>query len=344
MKKILIVIILLFLSAFLFWQTIYLPKEFGPNQGALFIIEKERGAEQIAIDLEEQGLIKSAFLFRLYALCRGSLGKLQAGAYLLSPSMNMPQILKKIVSGDVVRIEITIPEGFRIEQIISKVKTTYPPTAALLPSGQAPCQKLNLQLKNQKLSFYKDNYDFLQDAPDEVSLEGYLFPDTYYFSFTEEAEQEFIEKMLNNFGKKLTPDLREEIKNQGKTIFQIVTMASLLEREVKSFEDRQIVAGILWKRLQNNIPLQVDATITYITGQTTGRVSREETQIDSAYNTYKHLGLPLGPICNPGLDSIKAALYPEDSPYWYYLSADDGTTIFSRTLEEHNVAKARYLE
>jgi len=105
-----------------------------------------------------------------------------------------------------------------------------------------------------------------------------------------------------------------------------------------------LVSGILWKRLENNMPLQVDATISYITGKKTTKISKEETQIDSPYNTYKYLGLPLGPICNPGLESIKAALYPEISQYWYYLSTPEGETIFSKTLEEHNVAKAKYLK
>ena len=114
------------------------------------------------------------------------------------------------------------------------------------------------------------------------------------------------------------------------------------EKEVKSFEERKLVAGILWKRLKGNVPLQVDATISYITGKKTTKISKEETQIDSPFNTYKYKGLPLGPICNPSLDSIIASLYPENSEYWYYLSAPDGKTIFSKTLEEHNIAKTKY--
>jgi len=105
-----------------------------------------------------------------------------------------------------------------------------------------------------------------------------------------------------------------------------------------------LVSGILWERLKNKIPLQVDATITYITGKNDIKVSVEETKIDSPYNTYKYLGLPKGPICNPGLESILAAIYPKKSEYWYYLSTPEGETIFSKTLEEHNIAKAKYLK
>ncbi|MBL7150142.1 MAG: endolytic transglycosylase MltG [Candidatus Pacebacteria bacterium] len=176
-----------------------------------------------------------------------------------------------------------------------------------------------------------------------TDLEGFLFPDTYQFPLKVSGE-EVVKRMRDNFEKKLTQDLREEIEKQDKTIFEIVTMASLLEKEVKTKEDKRLVSGISWKRFKNNIPLQVDATITYITGKKTTKVSIEETKIDSPYNTYKYLGLPLGPICNPGLESIKAAVNPEDSDYWYYLSTPEGETYFSETLEDHNIKKAKYLK
>jgi len=175
------------------------------------------------------------------------------------------------------------------------------------------------------------------------NLEGFLFPDTYQFPLMVSGE-EVVKKMRDNFEKKLTPDLREEIERQGKTIFEIVTLASLIEKEVKTKEDRELVSGILWKRLKNNILLQVDATITYLTGKKTTKIPMEDLQIDSPYNTYKYKGLPLGPICNPGLDSIKAAIYPKNSEYWYYLSTPEGETIFSKTLAEHNTAQAKYLK
>ena len=175
------------------------------------------------------------------------------------------------------------------------------------------------------------------------NLEGFLFPDTYQFPIGVSGE-EVVARMKENFEKKLTPELREEIERQGKTIFEIVTMASLIEKEVSKKEDKELVSGILWKRLENGIPLQVDATITYITGKKTTKISKEETQIDSPYNTYKYRGLPIGPISNPGLESIIAAVYPKSSEYWYYLSIPGGETIFSKTLEEHNYAKAKYLK
>ena len=188
----------------------------------------------------------------------------------------------------------------------------------------------------------KDIEQYLGESIDS-SLEGYLFPDTYEISPEADAK-EIVEKMRENFEKKLTPELREKIEEQKKTIVQIITMASLLEKEVKTPEDKKIVSGILWKRIENNMPLQVDATIVYVTGRKSLEITKEELKIDSPYNTYKYKGLPPGPICNPGIESIKAAIYPEKSEYWFYLSTKEGKTIFSRNLKEHNEAKNKYLD
>ncbi len=175
------------------------------------------------------------------------------------------------------------------------------------------------------------------------NLEGFLFPDTYQFPI-DVSGKEVVDKMKDNFNKKISATLKEEIERQGKTIPEIITMASLIEKEVKNFKDKKLVSGILWKRMAHNMPLQVDATITYITGKKTTKISIQETRIESPYNTYKYRGLPPTPICNPGLESILAAVYPESSDYWYYLSAPTGETIFSKTLQEHNYAKAKYLK
>lgn len=294
------IILLLFLGIFL-WQGIFLPKDSSVVEKKLFLIEKGQSLFQIAENLEKESLIKNRFFFDFYVLIRGAQNKLQAGEYSFSPSMNITEIAKKIISGEVAKIVVTIPEGFTVEQIE---------------------ERLGLKLPGE-------------------NLEGFLFPDTYQFP-PRVSGAEVVKKMRDNFDKKFTP-YRNEVSGAGLTPFEIITMASLLEKEVKTKEDKELVSGILWKRLENKIPLQIDATITYITGQKTTKISKEETQIDSPYNTYKYLGLPKGPICNPGLESILAAIYPKDSDYWYYLSTPEGETTFSKTLEEHNYAKSKYL-
>jgi len=306
---------LFFILCFLIylWQGIYLPRN-SSGQEEVFSIKKGESLMEIANNLENQGLIKNKMFFILYIFSAGDAKKLQAGEYFLSPSESINRIAEKIISGDITKIVVTIPEGFTVRQIE---------------------EKMGLKLPGE-------------------DLEGFLFPDTYQFPLRVSGE-EVVKKMRDNFDKKLAP-YRNEISGAGLTISEIVTMASLLEKEVKTKEDKEIVSGILWKRLENNISLQVDATITYILRYKTtnpegvaprpygARISKEDLQIDSPYNTYKYLGLPLGPICNPGLDSILAAIYPESSEFWYYLSPlDDEGTIFSETLEKHNIAKEKYL-
>jgi len=310
------------------WQGIYFPKNSTSQEESIFLIEKGQGLKEISENLEKENLIKNRFFFKLYVFFNNKQNQLQVGGYSLNSSMNVPEITEKFISGEVAEIKITIPEGFTLKQIESK----------LTDLTNVPRMFLGIL----RVEDFKSEFEFLKGASAELNLEGFLFPDTYHFSYLIK-EEEIIGKMLNNFGKKLSPDLREEITRQKKSIFEIVIMASLLEKEVRSFEDKKLVSGILWKRLENGIHLQVDATITYITEKKTTKVLKEDLQIDSPYNTYKYSGLPIGPICNPGLESIKAAIYPEASNFWYYLSKLDGETIFSRTLEEHNIAKAKYL-
>ena len=185
---------------------------------------------------------------------------------------------------------------------------------------------------------FHEKYQFLQDE-NIKTLEGYLFPDTYFFS-KEINTEGIIEKMLDNFNKKLTESLREEIKSQGKTISEIITMASILEMEVRNKNDREVVSGIFWNRIKNRQPLQSDITLTYVLGVKKKQYSIEDTKADSPYNTYLNKGLPPGPISNPGMDAIIAALHPKATEYSYFLSdPDTGETVFAKTFEEHKKNK-----
>lgn len=344
-KLFLIIIFLLFLSGaiFVYWM-IYVPITPGSEVMSEFNIKEGEGTKEIALNLEKAGLIRWGPLFRLYTLLEGISGNLQAGNYLFSRAMNIPEIAEKLVSGKVLKKEITIIEGWNVRDIgwyfenqgISQAEEFFE-----LVGFPATDYRKPTDFPNPK--DFSGDFDFLKDKVRNIGLEGYLFPDTYQIKKGENLEA-IIKKILKNFNTKLTPVLREEIKKEKKTIFEIVTMASLLEKEVRTLEDKKLVSGILWKRLKAGMPLQVDATITYLTQKKTTKISIEETKIDSPYNTYKYPGLPLGPISNPGLESIIAAIYPQESNYWYYLSIPDGTTIFSKNLKEHNIAKAKYLK
>lgn len=309
------------------WQ-VYFPKQLYTAQSLQFLVEKGQGDEEIAKELEKQGIIKNNYFFRLYVFVFGKDSKLQAGIYSLSPNMTIPEIVDKMVSGDVVKEVITIIEGWNTKNI-----------ANYFSSKELYKEEEFLKAVRKD---YSSEFDFLKDKPRGLDLLGYLFPDTYYVSTGQTAE-ETVKNMLSNFGKKLNKGFVEEIYSQKKTVFEVITMASIIEKEVSTVEDKKIVAGILWKRLEARMPLQVDATVNFITGKNDSRAKTSDVLIDSPYNTYKYKGLPKGPISNPGMDSILAAIYPEKTSYWYYLSGVDGRTIFSRTFKEHNEAKSKYL-
>jgi len=321
-------IILFVLFCFFLWQGIYLAKNPAEKENKIFSIAKGESVFQIAKNLEEEELIKNRWYFDIYTFLKGKEKRLQAGEYLLSQSLNVAEIVKKIVSGQTAKEKITIIEGWNLND-----------TAKYLTEKGFSAEEF-LELTNKDFS---GQFDFLKDKPKNLSLEGYLFPDTYEINKKEELEK-LILKIIENYEQKLNSQLKKDIFLQGKKIFEIVTMASLIEKEVQTLDDKKIVSGILWKRIKEGIPLQVDATITYITGQKTTKISIEDTQIDSSYNTYKNRGLPMGPISNPGIESIIAAIYPKESDYFYYLSTPEGKTIFSKTLQEHNLAKAKYLK
>jgi len=315
-------------------------------------IEIPEGAGTIEIGelLKEKELTRSKWLFVMWAGITGRAARLQHGKYQLEGSVTIPEVVSRLQKGERFLNEITIttPEGWNLEDMAAYLET----------QGIAGKEKFfsiagrprEFRRPNESQSIIYDQFPFLKERPAGASLEGYLFPDTYRI-FRNSAPEDVVIKMLKNFDKKLAPALREDVSRNNKTLYEIITMASLIEKEVVSEEDRALVSGILWKRLELGIGLQVDATIVYLKQQetrdkkqeTSAKISIEDTKIDSSYNTYKYRGLPPGPIANPGLSAIRAAIFPKPSPYLYYLSAPDGQTIFSKTLEEHNEAKAKYL-
>ncbi len=316
--------VIVLISLIIFWWQIRTPLN-SAGEVKIFKVSKGNSAKVIAQNLEKAGLIKSPFLFRLYVFLALSQYSLKPGEYELSSKMPIRDIGDTLVFGGTNEVIITIPEGFNLKQIEDR----------LVVSGLAKQNEL------MNYIFLKDGPSILSDKPQTASLEGYLFPDTYRF-FKDATLSDIVNKMIRNLDNKLTPDLKTAIKNSSYSTYEILTLASLIEKEISKDSDRPMVAGILWKRLKAGVPLQVDATLVYITGRQ--EISEADKKINSSYNTYFYRGLPKGPIASPGLSAIRAAVFPEASPYWYYLSTKDGTTIFSKTLEEHNRNKAIYLK
>jgi UPF0755 protein len=302
-----------------------------------FRISAGTSTAQIVQELKNKKLISSPLAVKLY-LSRHKDIKIQAGEYQFPANTPTRQLISNLATGKSLSREVSIlfREGLTSKDMQAElIKRNYLMDNSFYTLAQTPLNKLpdNLQ-----------NFSFIKLLPSTVNLEGYLFPDTYRV-YKEFSAEELIEKMLQNFEFKLTDDLRIDIIKSGHSLNDIITMASLLEREVRTEEDMKIVSGLFWDRITVGQALQSCASLAYILGVNKAQYSYEDTQIDSPYNTYQHRDLPPGPIGNPGLRAIKAALYPTKTDYNYFLSRPDtGETVFSVTLEEHNEAKAKYLK
>ncbi len=300
-------------------------------------IESGMGTSAIADQLKAKGLIGSTLAFKVYLYRHQDL-TLKAGSYLVVPGTSTRLLIAQLSGGDTVSNEVNllIKEGLSLREANEAIKKQgFLTDDSFLRLGQTRIADLPDTLKT---------FSFLKEVPSSATLEGYLFPDTYrlYKDFTAE---DLAQKMLENFDRKVNADMRAAVGRSGRSLHETVIMASILEKEVRTEEDMKIVSGLFWDRLTIGQALQSCATLAYILGVNKAQYTYEDTQIDSPYNTYQHAGLPPGPVSNPGLRSINAAINPTKTDYNYFLSRPDtGETVFSVTLDEHNAAKAKYLK
>ena len=312
-NKLFFIFSLVFFITILFITAIYFPLDENSVAQKIVNIPSDTNAREIVDVLEKNEIIrKNNFTFRILTKLLKLEGQLKYGEYMLSPSMNMLQILDKLVKGEVITYKITIPEGFTSTQI-----------AELL-------DKKEVAEKEAFLKLVKNS---------EKNSEGYLFPDTYEVPKKYGAEK-MVKIMLSNFNQialenKFT-DRAEEI---GFSLDEIIILASIIEKEAKFSDEKNKVSSVFYNRLKIGMRLQSCATIQYILGEPKERLDENDLKIDSPYNTYLYQGLPPGPICNPGLDSIIAALEPEEGDYLFFVLGEDGRHIFSRTYKEHLMNK-----
>ncbi len=307
-----------------------------------FSVPKGASTRDVGESLEEKNLVGSSFLFTMYALMTNANGKIQAGDYSLDRNMTMKQILNVLTSGKVTRNEkkVTLVEGWTNKQV----------QAELVEKGLVTNSNFEAALNAEY------DYDFA-DAAKKFDYEGFLFPDTYSFDASYSAE-DIVKRMLKNFDSKLTAQMRADMKAKDLTIEDAIIMASIIEREVGRSssvnitsdvsatmqQERENVASVFYNRLNINMALQSDATVNYITGKNDRQAKFEDIKINSPYNTYVNTGLPPGPISNPGIGSITAAIYPAHTDYIYFLSKPSGEAVFAKTLDEHNANRAKYLD
>lgn len=323
------VLMIFVLTAVWIWIAIAVPV--AHEEAAVTLeIASGMGVTEIAQELQQLGLIRSQLIFLVYTRVVGNASALKAGTYHIARSSSMREIVEQVVLGKAVSndIRITIIEGWRAKEVKAYLKEKGLGVAQfddIVSAGETE--------GSSSLIF--------QGKPASTSFEGYLFPDTYNV-FPDTKSKEVIWKMINNFDSKITDEIAAQVVSSPYSFYAMLTLASIVEKEVRTTQERRIAAGIFLRRLEDNYPLESDATVNYITEKRVTRASSEDIQIPSAYNTYQRVGLPPTPICNPSLDAIQAVLNPEQSDYYFFLTTPDGTAVFSKTYEEHLQYKAQY--
>lgn len=294
-------------------------KNLDPNQIIYITVKPGMSASAVGDELVELGVLDDKIAYWWKVKMNGAAGQFKAGMYAMHPHMSADDVLAKLVSGETTKVKFTIPEGFGIKEIAKR----------LGDEGIVDEQEFLAKAKNYA------PYDYIKrDKNIRYACEGFLFPDT--FELHEAATVDgILEMMSEDFDTRLTPELRVRAAEMNLSIFELITLASLVEKEARYEEDRPIIAQVFLKRLAINMPLQSDTTLQYLMDGPKEDVSIEDTKIESPYNTYQNSGLPPGPIASPGMASIKAVLYPADTDYLYFVADRQGHNHYTTNYSDH---------
>lgn len=342
---------LAFLFFLAFGSTIFFLQMAGSNgelRATEIQVTRGMSVQDVAKTLKEHGIITSTIAFRWYVKSKELDTGIKTGIFTIPQGATYAEIAAILASAEGQEISVTIPEGYTVTQIDALLAEKL-----LIKSGELlACAKGESATSFDELRINEVGCDFssFEFLPADVPAgghggrpEGYLFPDTYFVNPEEFVSKFFLERMLSNFSARVIGGLKDDIASSGRSLEDIVTMAALIERETRTDEERPVVSGILWKRFDAERGLDVDATVRYALQKPVDPLTKDDLENMSPYNTRRHAGLPPGPIANPGLKSIQAALHPAESRYWYYLHGSDGVIRYAETNEEHNANKARYL-
>lgn len=288
-----------------------------------FLVEKGSSIKTIASDLAAQGLVNNAWSMTLLAKLKRIQGPVVAGEYKLSPSMTPEQMLGAILDGNIVYYDVIVPEGTRVDELPALIGAT----------GLVSEAEMSEALQNRQL--------MVDVGVSAGSFEGYLLPTTYKFTRPIDARGMLI-RMRNEGQKQVSDKMIERTIDLGFTFHQILTIASIIERQASVDRERPIISSVLHNRLKIGMPLQSEPTLRYGLKKFQGELTQQDLSAQNAYNTFQNTGLPPTPICNPSIKSIEAALYPADTDYLYFVPRGDGTHEFSSSLKEHTKAVAKY--
>ncbi|MFD0768120.1 endolytic transglycosylase MltG [Bacillus sp. CGMCC 1.60114] len=302
-------------------------------------IPKGSSTSKIGEVLEDKGIVKSGTIFSLYAKMKSE--NLQAGTYLLNPSMNVDEIMGQMSSGNVhrpVAYKVTVKEGAQVVEIADTIAKEFN------LSKEDVIRQLNdkafVQKLQQKYPLLLTNKIF--DSNIKYPLEGYLYPATYPYYKKQVTLEEIVTPMLDKTNKLIEQNV-QKMQARQLDVHQLLTMSSLIEEEATGYTDRKNIASVFYNRLAKGMPLQTDPTVLYALGKHKERVLYEDLKVNSPYNTYVVKGLPVGPISNSSVKSVEAALEPAQTDYYYFLAAPDGQVYYAKTLEEHNALKQKYI-
>lgn len=311
--------VLIVLVSACFGYVLTQPVASTPGKPVTITVKPGMTSDKIAELLYQQGIIRSIKMFQTVARMHGMENSLQAGNYSFTRDLPVTKIVDILSHGQTSALQLTIPEGYTIDQI-----------AKLLSE-----KGLGSAAKFKEAARKYAPYDYMAVRPNEVyAAEGYAFPDTYQVG-ADFSEEKLLSTMVTQFNEKLTPEIRQQAEAKGMSVRQLIILASLVEKEAKFEKDRPIIAGVFLNRLKENMPLQSCATIQYILGYPKAELSVKDTEMESPYNTYLHAGLPPGPIANPGMAAILAVINSTPTDYLYFVADKNGEHHFSRTYEEH---------
>ena len=289
------------------------------GQRVHFKIKEGMDAGEIARTLEQKGVIESSLKFRILAKIDGYEDKLKIGSYNFETGMNYDDVFKKLLAGEPEIVKFTIPEGFGVKDIANRLADLGLVDYDEFLEKARKFAPYNYIEKKSNVFYY---------------CEGFLFPDTYEVENSIEVE-DILLMMAEDFDYRLTNSMRARAAEENLSIYDLIILASIVEKEVRYDEDRPIVAQVFFKRLKMGMPLQTDASLQYLMDAPKEDVSIADTQIESPYNTYQNVGLPPGPIANPGLAAIEAVLYPADTDYLYFVADRSGHNHYSNSYDEH---------
>ncbi|WP_226535265.1 endolytic transglycosylase MltG [Fictibacillus halophilus] len=345
-KSIILTIIALFLAVIVLAAGIlyfYYNKNIGSFDSAnqeKFTVEIPIGSStaNIGKELEDKGIINSGQFFKIYTRVKGE-GDFQAGVYQLSPSMNLTEIIAALKEGKLFKkpeLTLTIPEGFNVPQIAGEIsaRTGYEKEEILkVMTDKAFLKELQEKYKNIPDDIYKEGLYY--------PLEGFLFPATYEFDKKKPELKEIVDKMVEQ-SSTVIAKFENDIKKSGYSLFEMITLASLIEEESQREDDRKKISGVFHNRLEQNMKLDSDPTVKYARKDFDVQVLYEHLEVDSPYNTYRYKGIPIGPIASPGEKSIEAALKPVKMEELFFYARPNGEVIYTKTLQEHNAVYKKY--